>query len=197
MKRVRDSESSCLVLQGVCKRGCLSSESSKIVIPAIQVPPCRPSWDQINGEGTERDYSNIDSYTRGVVFPQHMLRHGNLIVALFLPFSLKCYISPGDDNSGILVDAMQILDALTASYPLPLPQKPHPLLTPPPLNNNLHPPPALQLLHESCHEHTGSVGCGATTLICLAGYWAAEILCLVDQVRGQTCMYLISYKPNL
>ncbi len=95
--------------------------------------------------------------------------------------SLKCYISSDDDaDSAILGDTMQVLDALMASHhhppPTTTPTRHHPPPPPPP------PPPALHLLYECCQQHHKRFGCGVTTLICLAGYWATEILPLTQLV---------------
>lgn len=105
-----------------------------------------------------------------------------------LILSLKCYISHEGD-SGILGDTLQVLDSLMSSYtehdrtpPSFGPHLSRPLHKPHP--GHAHPPPALQLLHECCHEHQARVGCGVTTLICLTAYWGSEILDLVQQVRG-------------
>ena len=46
------------------------------------------------------------------------------------------------------------------------------------------PPPALQFLYEACVEQKRQIGCGVTTLICMAAYWAPEILALMKQVKG-------------
>lgn len=88
---------------------------------------------------------------------------------------LKCYISSSPEDSSILVDTIQVLDALMSCYSCSESSR---------LGHSTRcaPPPALQFLFEACLEQKREVGCGVTTLVCLSAYWAPEILSLVKQV---------------
>jgi len=101
-------------------------------------------------------------------------------------------VSDKPEESSLLVDSMQVLDALMASYQTSKSSVSSSLNAcqswQDGAQNHRHgnagPPPALQFLYEACVEQKRRVGCGVTTLICMAAYWAPEILALMKQVKG-------------
>lgn len=136
---------------------------------------------------------------------------------------LKCYIS-SDGDSGLLGDTMQVLDALLASYASSDESHHHsnnvhhhsindcyhgdnihPVVSVASHHgNNRHccrdsgPPPTLRLLYEACREQKNKFGCGVTSLVCLAAYWAPEILSLLKQVSSIFVMRMKEiYTPML
>ena len=126
---------------------------------------------------------------------------------------VKCYLSSEGDSS-LLGDTTQVMDALLASYASRHTSHHHSKGYIP--DDHYHsdfprrvdlchgkggsqrrvdagPPPVLCLLREACHEQRDSVGCGVTTVVCLAAYWAPEVLSLLQQVaRGHALVTLIN-----
>ena len=93
-----------------------------------------------------------------------MLSYCVLIIACDL-CSLKFHIDEESHDSGVLLEPIQIIEALSSAGGL---QYGH---------------PTNQLLYESCHGQQKECGCGVTTLVCLSAFWSEGVIRLVEEVN--------------